>query len=104
MENLNENEQKWQEMFRCLDCSVNTNKIREYYMVEFKLWYSVAGKGMLCVGCLEERLGRFLTPEDFIEAPINYGIFGSSERLQDRLGDRFTKSPNWVSNDKASIR
>lgn len=82
--------------FDCVDCSVNTHAINEYYMVQFDLWNSVMvsqNTGMLCIGCLEDRLGRTLTTEDFIEAPINYGCFGWSDRMKDRLGPKFT---GWV--------
>lgn len=86
--------------FDCVDCSENTSRwfLAEYYMVDFDLWNSVMGSqntGMLCIGCLEARIGRELTSADFIEAPINYGIFGASDRLKDRLGARFTESKNW---------
>jgi hypothetical protein len=40
--------------------------------------------GMLCIGCLERRLGRQLTPDDFMAAPINDDPMAS--RLRDRLG------------------
>jgi hypothetical protein len=92
MENISEEEKEYFKEFECIDCSVNTHFIREYYMVQFDLWYSVANEGMLCIGCLEDRLGRNLTPEDFIDAPINYGIFGFSDRMKDRLGERFTNA------------
>lgn len=80
--------------FECVDCSVNTSSIDEYYMVQFDLWNSVMvhqNSGMLCIGCLEDRIGRKLTPEDFIDAPINYGCFGMSERFKDRAGPQFTQ-------------
>lgn len=94
MENKDKVEEDWSE-FNCVDCSVNTHFIDEYYMVDFDLWNSVMGSqntGMLCIGCLEDRIGRKLTTEDFIDAPINYGCFGWSERMRDRLGPRFTES------------
>jgi hypothetical protein len=72
----------------CSTCDVNTMEIHEYYGVTSDLWrrYGV-GKGMLCIGCLEERMGRELTPEDFVDFPINTKEFGpKSERLQNRLG------------------
>jgi hypothetical protein len=72
--------------FECMDCDTNTHLIDEYYMVQFDLWYSVAEKGMLCIGCLESRIGRKLTPSDFIDCAVNDGIFGLSDRLKDRLG------------------
>jgi hypothetical protein len=92
MKNKNEVEDKFKE-FECVDCSVNTHTIREYYMVQFDLWNSVMvsqNTGMLCIGCLEDRIGRTLTTEDFIEAPINYGMFGWSDRMRNRLGSKFT--------------
>lgn len=93
MENKNEVEDKFKD-FECVDCTINTHYINEYYMVQFELWNSVMvhqNSGMLCIGCLEDRLGRTLTTNDFIEAPINYGIFGWSDRMRDRLGPKFTE-------------
>jgi hypothetical protein len=40
---------------------------------------------MACIGCVETRLGRLLTPEDFTDAPANQGFFIQSPRLLDRL-------------------
>jgi hypothetical protein len=38
----------------------------EYYFVTDEIWKQAgAGKGMLCIGCLEERLGRQLRFNDF---------------------------------------
>lgn len=81
--------------FECLDCNVNTLFIDEYYMVQFPLWAEAnpAEAGMLCIGCLEKRIGRTLTVNDFTEAPINYFCKfagGTSERLMNRLTDKFT--------------
>lgn len=58
-------------MFNCKNCGVNTLTKGEYYMVTNDLWYSVMNKGMLCVGCLETRLKRKLTPVDFTICPLN---------------------------------
>jgi hypothetical protein len=43
--------------------------------------------GCLCVGCLEARLGRELTPADFTEHEVNRRGAGTehSERLASRL-------------------
>lgn len=71
----------------CTTCGVNTMKIGEYYSVLKDIWerYGV-GRGMLCIGCLEERLGRELASADFSDAIINTPDFGTqSERLQARL-------------------
>lgn len=71
--------------FHCAVCGENTNTLNEYYMVNHELWdrYGVPA-GMLCIGCLEARLGRELDRCDFTDAPINE-IFDQSERLRARL-------------------
>ncbi len=60
----------------CMDCGVNTFKTDEYYMVRRPLWleatYDEGGNGMLCISCLENRIGRKLKKEDFpMHVPIN---------------------------------
>lgn len=80
--------------FNCWDCGVNTSDIGEYYMVLDAVWqsavpsrgsyYGADGGVMLCIGCLESRLGRRLVSADFIDAPINY-IFNQSDRMVDRI-------------------
>lgn len=73
----------------CLDCGVNTMAIDEYYMVEGDLWRLATrgtdGAGMLCLGCLEARIGFPLVASDFIDAPINKGFFPRSPRFLSRL-------------------
>jgi hypothetical protein len=62
--------------------------MREYYMVRDDVWWPCVGgrSGMLCIGCLETRLGRELCAADFIDAYINSMHWGSkSMRLVDRL-------------------
>lgn len=73
--------------FVCLDCHVDTMKINEYYMVKDTLWLEAnpADFGMLCINCLETRLGRQLKPEDFPDYPINQGFFEQSELLKSRI-------------------
>jgi hypothetical protein len=47
--------------FACRDCGVSTRN--ERYMVTDEIWHqSTLGKrdGLLCLGCLETRLGRRL--------------------------------------------
>jgi hypothetical protein len=77
-------------MFRCMDCGVCTNCNGEYYMVHDEVWYSAItamDKGhMLCVGCLELRLNRLLTKDDFTDAPVNvFWLTVGSTRLKNRL-------------------
>lgn len=51
----------------CLDCSKDT--FDEYYGIRNHLWRRAVDRsqrhGMLCLSCLERRLGRFLRLEDF---------------------------------------
>ena len=60
-------------MFYCEDCGECTNCIGEYYMVEDEVWYSAITArnkpDMLCIGCLETRIGELLTKDDFSDAP-----------------------------------
>lgn len=78
----------------CVDCGVDTyaRGVDEYYMVHNEVW-AAAGMlprdGMLCIGCLEARLGRRLTAVDFTDVPVNdlrWGWHGSA-RLLSRLTD-----------------
>ena len=80
--------------FECLYCGVNTMHIDEYYMIHDDLWHDVTdevgtnGKGMVCIGCVEDQLGRNLTAADFKNVPLNYITPWQSARLQDRLQTR----------------
>lgn len=53
----------------CMDCGLNTSKLREHFMLEQDTWDSIIKlserDGMLCVGCVEIRLGGMLQPQDF---------------------------------------
>lgn len=72
--------------FNCLDCGVNTSAIDEYYMVYDEVWLEAnpVDCGMLCIVCLEKRLGRLLTAKDFTGYPIN-SEFNKSELLKARM-------------------
>ncbi len=80
------------ECHRCLDCKQWTDG--EYYMIHPPLWDSIADQGMLCIGCLEQRLGRELVPDDFTDAPINTADYAHNRsiRLNHRLGHDVTLS------------
>ena len=72
----------------CLDCSVDTLIIGEYYMVHDDVWFQTGLKkldGMLCITCLEKRIGRQLTSNDFSNFPINKDPLFRSELLTSRL-------------------
>ena len=73
----------------CLDCKVDTLLIGEYYMVHDHVWFQTGlskTDGMLCVGCLENRIKRLLSKKDFTNYPINtsYGFY-RSKRLKSRI-------------------
>jgi hypothetical protein len=77
----------------------------EYYVVNKDVWAAAHRgtydrRGFLCIGCLERRIGRKLTPADFTKAPVNnpfgnpFGVFvQKSDRLLDRLGVLVTWLP-----------
>lgn len=60
----------------CWDCGEDTSNIGEYYMVNDAVWKQAVEnkKTIFCIGCLENKLKRELTPDDFSEKlhlPIN---------------------------------
>ena len=74
--------------FICLDCPVDTGKIHEHYFIQTDTWMSVVGSkiGMLCVACLENRLGRQLNRADFPDVTINNPKYeAKSQRLMERM-------------------
>jgi len=72
--------------FYCEDCNYDTYSNNEYYMVKHSIWHIYGcGIGMLCIGCLENRMGRLLTYRDFLNCPLNAKIERKSDRLLDRL-------------------
>jgi hypothetical protein len=77
----------------CADCGVDALSLGEWYMVWDEIWDRAwinrsrppAG-GILCIGCLETRLGRTLTAPDFTDAPISIPLKSvMSKRLRNRL-------------------
>jgi hypothetical protein len=74
-------------MYLCRSCGINTDRIGEYYMVHNELWKCAGlGNGMLCIRCLERRLGRRLHKRDFTRYPVNDGtLWTQSGRLRARL-------------------
>lgn len=56
----------------CQDCSTHTGG-SDYYMVTNQLWEEAHPQivGMLCMSCLEARIGRKLVLEDFANVPVN---------------------------------
>lgn len=83
-------------VFCCVDCQVNTSDLGEYYMVSDAIWAATGlddDGGMLCIGCLESRIGRKLTPADFSDALINV-MTQQSPRLRARLTGETGAAPS----------
>jgi hypothetical protein len=81
----------------CADCGIGTIGVGEWYMVHEhvweeawrgrrKSWQRLPGQTVLCIGCLEKRLGRTLRASDFSAVPINDPLkWNASDRMRDRL-------------------
>lgn len=76
------------ETFHCIDCGDCTVEKQEYYMVKRSIWRDAVPehKGMLCISCLETRMGRELNREDFLLVPVNLSA-RHSDLLMKRKGD-----------------
>jgi hypothetical protein len=62
----------------------------EVYMVMPKIWKAAgmdAIAGCLCIGCLEKRLGRLLTPKDFNRKHPFHSLPGTKRLLARRVGE-----------------
>jgi hypothetical protein len=71
----------------CADCGADTIMIGEWYMVTNEVWEQawagrrhprhdgckiiIDGTEILCIGCLEKRIGRTLVAADFPDMPVN---------------------------------
>jgi hypothetical protein len=77
--------------FSCKDCASDYD---EYYMVQNDVWKACgAGDGILCIGCLEKRIGRKLRRQDFTHPPLNeINLETESLRLRDRLSTEPSKA------------
>jgi hypothetical protein len=83
---------------RCADCGAGAIQLGEWYDVcdavwelawrgRRKPWHGVVGQSVLCIGCLEKRIGRTLCASDFTDAPVN---FPDKEGISDRMWARLT--------------
>lgn len=77
--------------FLCMDCGEDT--MDEYYMVHKEIWevstHKEERQGILCIGCLEKRLGRSLNKNDFpSDVPLNIANLSPGYRSSDRLRNR----------------
>lgn len=88
-------------MWKCMECHINTLASGHYYMLKNELWEQITSKsfkghlgikGMLCLNCVEKRLGRQLTENDFdLTIPINWDII---KKINNRNEDGTIKFPN----------
>jgi hypothetical protein len=76
----------------CADCRWDTVCLGEWYMIHDEVWEQACRREpkpvweILCIGCLEERLGRALTADDFTDCRINDPTLpNTSSRLRDRM-------------------
>jgi hypothetical protein len=74
----------------CLDCHQDLAKMEELFIFDIKVWNKAVGRKdrhkFLCVGCLEDRLGRRLRPEEFPDCEENTTpCLFRSHRLIDRM-------------------
>jgi hypothetical protein len=76
--------------YLCNDCGVDVIAAGEWYMAHPKVWEGELGSGWtdnLCIGCLEQRLGRRVTLfEDIGPASDRPSEW---KHISDRLLDRF---------------
>jgi len=95
----------------CADCGVGTITLGEWYVVHDRLWEQawiarrkswhgkVPGLEILCIGCLEQRIGRTLMADDFTDSAVNDPFADAFlERLFDRL---IAKQP--LINDRSTL-
>ena len=59
----------------CVDCKKDTwANVKDYYMVEDKIWdkYGSGLRTMLCIQCLEKRIGHKLGIKEITFCPLNF--------------------------------
>lgn len=80
--------------YDCVDCGMNTDKGGEYYSVHCNVWNAGGGKrNLLCIGCLEKRIGRKLEANDFRDCRVNTDTTGKHANRSDRLRNRLNRRP-----------
>lgn len=62
--------------------------LNEPYMVKHHIWAKATKntKQFLCISCVEANIGRKLKITDFLDAPINKGIFGFDAKMYIKYG------------------
>jgi hypothetical protein len=81
--------------WHCLDCSKDTDITEGFFMLRDDLWRRLVRRpyrgGMLCLDCVQRRLGRELHHGDFANVPVNQQQAGKCPALARRLA---TPSPH----------
>jgi len=56
----------------CADCGKDTFiDPKDFYMIRFELWDIIGvGGGMLCMDCIEKRVGHALTKNEILPCPL----------------------------------
>jgi hypothetical protein len=77
--------------YMCLDCRQDILLAGEFFGLRDEVWLKANPRddGMMCIGCIEARLGRQLTPEDFEGTPLDWHVANGpalSTRLMSRIG------------------
>jgi hypothetical protein len=68
----------------CKDCGIDAVEAGEWFMLRDDVWAQAAeSDAVLCIGCVEVRLGRRLAPGDFLDVPLNQ--CRGSARMRSRL-------------------
>jgi hypothetical protein len=74
-----------------MDCDADTYVNEQYYVLKDRLWKTInpGVDGMLCLGCVEKRLGRTLGRKDFKKVPVNQ----AQARVCPELAARLNRDP-----------
>ena len=76
-------------MYNCLNCKIDVYKSDGCYMLNDSIWNQIhnSKSGFLCISCVEIKLNRQLTKDDFNNSYVNKRNWGTrSIKLASRLG------------------
>jgi len=78
--------------YLCVDCGIDTWDSGHFYMVEDHVWELARTRNdneMLCMVCLERRIGRYLKWIDFPIVPLNQHFMNNIQR---HLDDKYIQA------------
>jgi hypothetical protein len=98
--------------WKCFGCGQDAFAMGEDFYVHDDLWRTYGVEGVLCIGCLETRMDRKLTPEDFYDGGHKRKLtkretkevrewrarmgYTPSERLLDRCGGDYPGMDGYI--------